>query len=158
MIVTSDPTALSAIITEANTGSAAGIAPPGRAAARASAGPARRPRTTKTRTGMPTVPNTPIGSRTKILISSHVSRSSFTMRSLADRAAGQSQEHILEGRQLGAEIADADTMFRDAGDGVGHEVAAAAANRDLTILHDDGFHVGHRLKMRRRVRVRVHDD
>src|SRR3954469_20809401 len=117
--VTSELTAVSAIISDPSTGSVEAIAPPGREAARASAGPASRPNARKTITGMPTVPKTPIGSRTKIFTSSQVSRSRFTEWSLANRSAGQPQEDVLERWQFSPKIGDADAMLRDAGDGVG---------------------------------------
>src|SRR4051812_18648263 len=137
MTETSELAALRIIITDASTGNAAATVPPGRIAARASAGPATRPSPRKTMTGMPTVPETPIGSRTKILISSHVSRSRFTWPSLANRPASQSQEHILEGRQLGTKVRDPDPVLRDARDDVRDQIAPPAPDRDLPVVHDD---------------------
>ena len=97
-------------------------------------GPSIRPSTTKISTGMPTVPMTPIGSRTKILISSQVSprvRAAWSAASVANRVTGQLEKDVLERRQLGAEVDHADPMLRQALDDLGHEIVAAAANRDL---------------------------
>ena len=90
---------------------------------------------------MPIVPNTPIGSRTKILISTHVRRqsplsmiagprhgapsalarvtrhfrhTSVGILSVPDRMAGQPEEDVLERRDHGAEVGDPDAMLREA--------------------------------------------
>src|SRR5438034_7731921 len=106
MIVTSDRTALMAIMMQTNTGK------PTRArvfVARTAGGrlPTIRPMTTSTSTGMPIVANTPSGSRTKILISSQVRfHSPRSIVLVPYRMAGQLEEYVFERRQHRAEIGD----------------------------------------------------
>src|SRR5439155_18992528 len=70
-------------------------------------GPNTQPSTTKISTGTP-APNTPNGSRTKILISSQVSlhspRSMMSAASVANHVAGQFEKDVLECRELGAKV------------------------------------------------------
>src|SRR6185436_19936345 len=81
----------------------------------------RRPSATNSSTGIPTVPNRPSGSRTKILISGHVSfQSPRSMSpSVSNRVTGQPEKDILERREHGAEVGDPDSMFGEALDHVG---------------------------------------
>src|SRR4051812_626146 len=118
MIVTSDNTALMPISSDASTGIAVAIpagTPPGTGATRL---PKTRPISTNTATGAATAPIAPSGSRTKILISSHVSCQSPRMRGslVSNRVAGELQEHILEARLNSAEVGHADAMERQAVD------------------------------------------
>ena len=64
---------------------------------------------------MPTVPMTPSGSRTKILISSQVSVSSpRSIGSLSSESSGRSlEEDVFERRTFGAEIGHLYSMLRD---------------------------------------------
>src|SRR5688572_28662632 len=136
MIVTSDSTALMVMNTATSTGRSirrklftprGGRRPPP---------PASRLIARNSSTGMPTVPNTPIGSRMKILISSHVSfRSPRT--SVSDQVAGQLEVRILERRQRGAEVGDPDAMLRRAADYMRHEVFARSADRELAAADGD---------------------
>src|SRR5580693_359670 len=107
MIVTSDNTPLSAINTEANTGSPTPTNPVAASAFGGSRPPRSRPTTTNTRTGKRIDPNAPSGSRRKILISSQVSfqspRNIAVSLSIADRMARQFQKDILQVGQHGAE-------------------------------------------------------
>src|SRR4029079_13941236 len=89
-------------------GASRGTPPPDR--------PNIRPSTTKTRTGTRTVPMTPSGSRTKILISSHVSVSrplNIRRPSVPARMAGGVEEHVFQCRSVGAKIRDLDLTIRD---------------------------------------------
>src|SRR6185436_16338668 len=123
MIATSDSTALVAIKSDVRTGKSAvmnrgasGGVCPGRR-------PNSRPRTTNIITGMPTVPNTPNGSRMKILSSSQVSLNSprsMVGTSVANPVPGQPEEDVLECRQLGAEVGHANPMIGQTLDHVGH--------------------------------------
>src|SRR5689334_20033341 len=78
-------------------------------------GPSHRPNATKTSTGTTNVPINPSGSRTKILISSHVSfqspRGMVLVASVPDRVAGQLEKDVFERRNLGAEVDDAHPML-----------------------------------------------
>src|ERR1700693_5496901 len=107
MMVTSDNTPLSAMSTDARTGSPTrtntaaaielGVVRP----------PSSRPATTNTRTGKRIDPNAPNGSRRKILISSHVSFQSprniiWFLLSLVcllvpNRSTGQLQKDVFQG-------------------------------------------------------------
>src|ERR1044071_622882 len=107
MIVTSDTTALIDIRMAASTGR-----PVLRNSASGDAGVAAAPRisrptTTNTMTGTASVPKSPIGSRAKILISSHVS-SNNPFISVPYRVAGELQEDVLQGRHARMEIGDGD--------------------------------------------------
>src|SRR5213593_2834444 len=98
-------------------------------------GPSRRPNTTKIRTGTPTVPMTPSGSRTKILISSHVNpqspRSMASGASVPNRVAGQLEKDVLECRQLRAKVDDPYAMLRQTLDHLCHQFAPQSADGQL---------------------------
>src|SRR5215211_8998508 len=119
MMVTSESTAFKAISSDTSTGTIAAPPPAPDVAVMRGAAPAILPSTRTMATGTPTVPTRPRGSRTKILISSHVSdQSPFSIGhpllstphshvqttraarapafSIPDRAARQREEHILE--------------------------------------------------------------
>src|ERR1700722_15726103 len=97
--------------------------------------PATRPITRKTKTGKPTVPNAPSGSRMKTLISIQVSfQSPRNIISLvANRTASQFEKHVLEVGDDHAEVSDAYTALGQTVDHLGHQIVAAAANRKLQI-------------------------
>src|SRR6476620_6852385 len=60
-----------------------------------------RPNTRKARTGMPIEPSAPIGSRRKTLVSIHVSfhnPCNMAFDLVANRVAGQGEEHVLQTR------------------------------------------------------------
>src|SRR6476469_1956510 len=99
----------------------------------------RRPSATNSSTGIPTVPNRPSGSRTKILISSHVSfQSPRSMApSVSNRVAGQPEKDILERRKHRSEIGDPDSMLGEALDHVRDEAVAPTSNRDGAVLLAD---------------------
>src|SRR3954469_6956580 len=150
-MVMSDSTALSAIRIAASTGRAMvtragasrGTPPPDR--------PNGRPRTTKSRTGMTTVPMTPSGSRTKILISSHVSVSrplSIRRPSVPDRVAGDVEEHVFQRRSIGAKIRDFDLMIRDTANHTCDQVVPLAANGEPAVRVGDRFDTWNGAKQR----------
>ena len=124
MIDTSDCTAPRAISNAAKIGRSSQTTRAASGGAVRARKPNTRPNTTKINTGTPTAPSTPSGSRTKILISSHVSlqspRSMVSAVSIANRAARQLEKHVLEGRQLGEEVGHHDPMRRQAVDHVRH--------------------------------------
>src|SRR5512140_3517809 len=123
MIATSDSTVLAVMSSDARMGRSTAIAL-GTPRARTWL-PNARPNATKISTGTPTVPNTPSGSRTNILVSSQVSlQSPRSIRvSVPNHVAGQLEEHVLEGRNLRAEVEHRHPVFRQALDHVGHEIA-----------------------------------
>src|SRR6266850_3877448 len=135
MMATSESMVLVAISREARIGrsteTARGI--PGEA--RCTCGPSSLPNTTKIKTGTPTVPMTPSGSRTKILISSHVSpqspRSMVSAASVPNHVAGELEKDVLECRQLRAKVDHRHPLFCQTLDHVRHQVAPEAANRQL---------------------------
>src|SRR3954452_13214303 len=137
MIVTSDRTALIAIMIDANTGSSRRTrlvsASDGMPRRRL---PASRPNPTKSSTGSTTVPTAPSGSRKKILTSSEVSfnKPRPIDALLADRMAGHGEEDILERRQHRAEVGDPEAVLGQSGDDVGDEVLAAAADDHAAVL------------------------
>src|SRR5882724_2037553 len=143
MIVTSDSTALIAIMIAANTGRSMVSRPLSASGeVRIRLLPASRPRPTNISTGISTVPSAPSGSRMKILISSQVSFNSPrhisspqspSSVSVANRVAGDREEHVLERRQQRAEVGRADPVLGQALDHVGHEVFAAAADGEALI-------------------------
>src|SRR5438105_6330697 len=94
---------------------------------------------------MPTDPMTPNGSRTKILISSQVSlhspRSIMPTLSVANRVARQREKHVLERRELCAEVGYTYPMLRQTLDHVRHQIVLPAANGELQPL------AGHRLDL-----------
>src|SRR5829696_9948879 len=85
-----------------------------------------RASTMKITTGTPTVPTTPIGSRAKIFVSSHVSRQILRiirgLSSVTNSVAGQSEEHILQRRHLAAKVDDMYPMLGQAPDDMGDEL------------------------------------
>src|SRR5687767_10433217 len=131
MIATSESTALMAIRIDARTGRSTfrnrGI----RAVTARLCVATARLINRKTSTGMPMDPITPNGSRRKILISSQVRRSRpCSMGSIADTVAGEAQEHVLERRDLGAEIDHRHAMLGQAVDDRRHQIVAAPADGD----------------------------
>src|SRR5579871_3061543 len=136
MIVTRDPTPLRAISTAANTGrptrtnAVAGIALAGSRPA------SDRPPRTKTIAGDKIVPNAPIGSRRKILISSHVSfQSPRNMgRLVANGMAGQFQENVFQVGQHRAEVGDPNPILGETLNHLGHQIVALALNRESGLL------------------------
>src|SRR6478736_3837886 len=131
MIVTSDSTALIAMRTVEKTGklTATSVPPLDVGDRRARLPPAIRPSTTNAITGIAIVPKAPSGSRRKILISSQVSLSSprmGCMDSVADRVAGQLQEHVFEVGRAGPEVGHPDPVLGQTRDDLGHEILAAA--------------------------------
>src|SRR5579863_2360470 len=142
MIVTSDNTALSAIMTVTKTGrptrtnAEAGIAP------EVSLPPMLRPTSTKSSTGKRIDPIAPIGSRRKILISSQVSfQSPWNMPCLslivvliANRMAGHFEKNVLEVRQHRAEVGDPDAVLGQTMDHLGHEILAVPLDRESRVL------------------------
>src|SRR5579864_3538340 len=138
MIVTSDNTPLSAISTDARTGSPtrtnlATALEPG-----VSRPPRTRPTTTKTRTGKRIDPNAPSGSRRKILISSQVNfQSPWNMSGpllVANRMSGQLQKHVFERGEHSTEIGDPDPVFGQTLDHLCHELVAPPLNREARLL------------------------
>src|SRR5215510_13617810 len=104
-IVTSDSTALSEIRIDANTGTPTRTKSTSVGDRVLSPRPASRPTMTKVSTGTRIVPNAPSGSRMKTLISIQVSFSRpRSIRSVADRMAGQLQEHVLQIGDDGSEV------------------------------------------------------
>src|SRR3954469_12242814 len=116
MMVTSDRTALIAMSTVEKTGklTATSVPPLDAGERRARLPPAIRPSTIKAITGIAIVPNAPIGSRRKILISSQVSFNNprtASPPSVANRAARQLQEHVFQVRGAGPEVGHPDSML-----------------------------------------------
>src|SRR3954468_8337335 len=130
MIVTSEMTVLSAMTIAANTGRPTRSSVPDAIAAARSVRPATRPRPMNISTGITIVPTAPIGSRRKILVSSHVSFARPRSTSVPDRMAGEREEHVFERRQHRAEIRHADPVLGHAVDEGRDEVVAAAVNRE----------------------------
>src|SRR5690348_7413541 len=107
MIVTSDNTPLSAISTDANTGSPTLTNPVAVIEPGVGRPPMSRPTTTNTSTGKRIDPNAPSGSRRKILISSQVSFQSprnIKLLLITNRMAGELQKNVLQIRQHSAEV------------------------------------------------------
>src|SRR5919197_2773203 len=149
----SDSTALAAIRTETKIGRSAERKRGASGTPVRARGPSRRPSTTKISTGMKTVPITPRGSRTKILISSQVSRHSPrsimpASHSLADGVAGQPEEDVLERRHFGAEIDHPHPMLGETLNHLGDEIVTTAANS-----HAESFD-GHRIDLWNIAKVR----
>src|SRR6185312_1307713 len=145
MIVTSESTALIVMSSDTSVGTPPSLSSPLRSGGGTPRTPRPPPVTLPSRmnasTGTTIVPNAPSGSRRKILISSQVrcqSPRSIVFSSVADRVAGQLQEHVLEVRQLRAKLRDSDAILRDALDDVGHEPVPDAADREAIVvpLHD----------------------
>src|SRR3954469_7027698 len=160
-MVMSDSTALSAIRIAASTGrsmvtrAGASRGPP------APERPNIRPSTTKTRTGMTTVPMTPSGSRTKILISSHVSVSrplNIRRPSVPDRMAGDVEEHVFQRRSIGAKIRDLDLMIRDTANHPRDQVVPLPTNGEPSVSVGDRFDTWNRAKQRFGGYIRRRDD
>src|SRR5215208_5004597 len=148
MMVTSDSTALMVMNTATNTATSICRSAPNPRRGRGAV-PTTRLTIRNMITGMPTVPNRPIGSRVNILISSQVSFSS-PRTSVPDRVAGQLQIHVLERRQDRAEIGDSDAMLGDAANHVGDQVFTRAANRVARSTDRDLVDARQRLKLLRR--------
>src|SRR6202048_1105166 len=148
MIATRDSTVLVVITKEGRMGRSAEIARVTPGETRRSGEPSTRPNTTKINTGTATVPMTPSGSRTKILISSQVSfqspRSMVSAPSVPNHVTGQLEKDVLECRELGAEVDHPHPMFRQTLDHLGHEIAPESANGQLQPL------AAHRLDLRDR--------
>src|SRR5215831_7916140 len=134
-MATSDSTALAAIRTDAKIGGSTDMNRGTFPEPVRTLGPITRPNTTKTSTGTITVPITPSGSRTKILISSQVSRPSprsiTSPASVANRVTGQLEKDILERGNLGAEVNDPNPMLRKALNHLRDEIVTATADDDL---------------------------
>src|ERR1035438_5755251 len=115
MMVTRDNPPLSAISTATRTGSPTRRNPVAESEPGVSRPPANRPTTTKIRTGNKIDPNSPSGSRRKILISSHVSfqspRNIAESLSIANRMAGQFQKNVLQVGQHGPKVGDLDPIL-----------------------------------------------
>src|ERR1700722_12801666 len=148
-MVISDMTELTAIKSAARTGR-----PTRRKLLAASDGagrlrPATRPITRKTKTGKPTVPNAPSGSRMKTLISIQVSFQSprNILFLVANRTAGQFEKHVLEIGYDHAKVGNAYAALGQTMDHFGHQIVAAAANRKLQIA------AHHRLNSRNRAKT-----
>src|ERR1044071_9124519 len=92
-------------------------------------------------TGIATDPNRPIGSRTKILTSSHVNRSSASIDriSIADRVAGQSQKDIFEIREHGLELLDMHAVRRQSLNHTRHQLRVPAPHSVAAALTRDVF-------------------
>src|SRR5437667_4625840 len=127
MIATRDRTVLRAIRTEARIGRSTEITRGTSAATRRLSEPNIWPNTTKINTGIPTMPMTPSGSRTKILISSQVSfespRSTVSAASVPNHVASQLEKDVLERRKLCAEVDHPYPVFRQTLDHVRHQIA-----------------------------------
>src|SRR5580704_2603368 len=139
MMVTSDITELIAIKSAARTGR-----PTRRKLLAESDGagrlrPATRPITRKTKTGKPTVPNAPSGSRMKTLISIQVSFQSprNIIFLVANRTTGQFKKHVLKVGDDHVKVGDAYTAFGQTVDHFGYQIVAAAANSKLQIAAHD---------------------
>src|SRR5437773_599897 len=134
-MATSGSTALAAIRTEAKIGRSTETNRGTSGEPVRTRGPSRRARTTNTSTGTPMVPITPSGSRTKILISSQVSRQSPRNvppdLSVANRVAGELQKHVLERRDLRAEVCDLYAVLRHAANDLGDEIVTPSTDCDL---------------------------
>src|SRR5262245_55690821 len=152
MIVMSDSTTLIASSSDAKTGrsSVKGRGTPGGGGPAPIRSPNIRPNNTKIPIGS-SVPKTPSGSRTKILISSHASFQSpriiTSARSISNRVSGQLEEHVLERLVRRPQIDHADSVLRHAVDHLRHEIASHAANRQLLPL------AAHRLYLRERAKA-----
>src|SRR6476659_9931471 len=164
MMVTSDRTALIAMSTVEKTGklTATSVPPLEAGERRARLPPAIRPSTMNAITGNAIVPKAPIGSRRKILISSQVNFSkprTASPPSVANRVARQLQEHVFEVWSAGPEVGHPDPMLGQARDDFGHQIVAAAANRDPIVVSGHFVHARHRAKpiVRRSVRSHEHD-
>src|SRR6185503_6476061 len=135
MMATSESTALAAVRIDAKIGRSTDKKRGKRGTAgepSRMSGPTKRASTTKTKTGTNTVPMTPSGSRTKILISSQVSCHTVRIEadSVANRVAGQLEKDVLERRDFRAEVGDRDSMLRDAADHQRHEIVTLSPQRD----------------------------
>src|SRR6185436_9627801 len=151
MMVTSDRTALRAIRIETRIGRSADTMSGGRRDAGPFSRPNIRPSTTNISTGNATVPITPSGSRTKILISSQVSVQSprsTSGASIPNRMARQLQKHVFERRALGAKVGDLHAMLREACDHVRHHVVAASANGEAAVMPRHRVDLGNRAEAR----------
>src|SRR2546427_1865067 len=154
MIVTSDSTALSVIITDANTGTSTPINAENRDEAVTARRPSTRPITTNISTGTAIVPIAPSGSRMKILISSQVSlRRPLSMISIPNRVAGQLQEPVLEIRKPGPEVGSPDPVRGKTMDHVRDQVGAVAENGEPAVLARDRRHARNRPKVLLRRRL-----
>src|SRR5262245_38940394 len=126
MIAISDSTVLAVIRIDVRIGRSTEIARGTPGVACCTRDPSIRPNRMKIKTGTPIEPMTPSGSRRKILISSQVSFQSprsmvSACLSVPNHVAGQFQKYILERRQLGAEVDDADPVLRQTLDDPGDE-------------------------------------
>src|SRR5215467_2438494 len=150
MIVTSDNTPLSAINTEAKTGSPTRTNSAVAISRGGSRPPMNRPTPTNTRAGRMIDPIAPSGSRRKILISSQVSFQSPCSIALpvliANRMAGKFQKHVLQVGQHGAEVGDADPVFGQTLDYLAHEVVSPPLNRELGALVHHRLHAWDRVQ------------
>src|ERR1700735_1147473 len=137
MMVTSDSTPLSAISTDARTGSPTRTNPAAEIELGVARPPSSRPATTNTRTGKRIDPNAPSGSRIKILSSSHVSfqspRNIFCLL-VTNRMAGQLQKDIFQGGKYSAKVGDADAVFGQALDHLSHEVVTPPLKGEPRLL------------------------
>src|SRR6478735_676584 len=128
MIVTSDSTALSAIISAPRIGTSTSTTEPGAAGPFPPLRLSIRPRTENTSTGITTEPKTPSGSRRKIFSSSQVSfprpLSIASSSSIPDRMAGEAEEDVLERRLNSTEVGDPDAVLGEALDHVRHQPVA----------------------------------
>src|SRR5919201_1889500 len=143
-MATSDPTALAAMTSDARIGRSTPTKRGTAGDAVRTRGPSSLPNKTNINTGTATVPITPSGSRTKILISSHVSlqspRSMSMVTSLANRMTGQPEKHVLEVRALGAEFGHSHPMLGETVDDLRHQIVAVSADRVLGPLTEYGLH------------------
>jgi hypothetical protein len=127
MIATRDSTVLVVIRREARMGKSTETTRGRPGETRPTRGPSSRPNSTTINTGIPTVATTPSGSRTKILISSHVScqspRSMVSPASVPNHVASQLEKDVLECRELCAEVDHPHPVLRQALNHLGHQVA-----------------------------------
>src|SRR5579864_3123442 len=167
MIATRDSTVLAVMSRAARIGRSTEIARGTSDETRCAWEPRTRPNTTKIKTGIPTEPRTPSGSRMKILTSSQVSFQS--PRSMVSTALGSAdsvpnhvacelEEDVLERRDLRAEVDDRDPMFRETLDDLRHQVAPLAPNRHLRSLAAHRLHLRNGAKPLGCARVLTHQD
>src|SRR5215471_1946899 len=79
--------------------------------------------------GTPIAATSPSGSRTKIRISSQASFRSPRMCLVPDRVPGELEEHVLERREHGAEVANGEVVGGDEANDSGDEIVAPSLHR-----------------------------
>src|SRR5262249_45330902 len=120
----------------------------------------------KLTTGSATVPMTPIGCGSKILIASQVSRQSprsmvgtsiAICTSIANRVAGQLEKDVLERRDLRTKIDHRHSMLCHTLNHVGDEIVAVTADHEVRPVANDRLDLEKRPKAVRCGRMPGHD-